>query len=263
MYLRRIGVGHLLFAASFAAIGAISLVARDFLLNQQPVPPHMPWRETLACISALLMLAPGIGMLFAATARRSALLLTGFVALWVVALQIPRVLAHPLVEASWLGAGEDSTLVAGGWLIYCAIAGREDGSVRAARILFGLALIPIGLSHFFYLKFAATLIPAWMPLREPLTCLGGAGHIAAGLAIALGVVPRLAATLEAIMESLFTIICWLSAVATAPANREDWVNLLISTALSAAAWALAASYGRRVEPTRLAVTESGAIAGSG
>src|SRR5690348_93973 len=94
MYLRRIGVGHLLFAASFAAIGAISLVARDFLLNQQPVPPHIPWRETLACISAVLMLVPGIGMLFAATAKRSSLILTGFVALWVLALQIPRVLAH-------------------------------------------------------------------------------------------------------------------------------------------------------------------------
>lgn len=261
MYWRKIGVGHLLFAVSFAAIGAISLVARAFLLNQQPVPPHIPWRETLACISAALMLVPGIGMLFATTARRSALILTGFVALWVLALQIPRVLAQPLVEASWLGIGEDSTLVAGGWLIYCAIAGRQDGSVRAARILFGLALLPIGLSHFFYLKFAASLLPAWMPLHEPLTCLGGAGHIAAGLAIAFGVVPRLAATLEATMEGLFTLICWLSAVVMAPSNREDWVNLLISTALSAAAAALAASYGRRVETTRLSVSEAGVAGG--
>ena len=262
MYLRRIGVGHLLFAASFAAIGAISLAARDFLLNQQPVPPHMPWRGTLACISAVLMLVPGIGMLFAATAKRSTLILTGFVALWVLALQLPRVLAHPLVEASWLGVGEDSTLVAGGWLIYCAVAGRDDGSARVARILFGLALVPIGLSHFFYLKFAATLIPAWMPLRQPLTGLGGAGHIVAGLAIAFGMLPRLAATMEAIMESLFTLICWLSAVAAAPGNREDWVNLLISTALSAAAWALAASYGSRIATPRFAVTGAGATAGS-
>ena len=262
MYLRRIGVGHLLFALSFALIGAISFVARAFLLNQQPVPPHIPWRETLACISAALLLVPGIGMLFPMTAKRSTLILTGFVALWVLALQLPRVLAQPLVEASWLGVGEDTTLVAGGWLIYCAIAGREDGSIRAARILFGLALVPIGLSHFFYLEFAASLIPAWMPLREPLTCLGGAGHIAAGLAIAFGVVPRLAATMEAAMESLFTIICWLSAVLTAPATRENWVNLLISTALSAAAWALAASYGKRVETAPLAVNGAGAPAGS-
>jgi hypothetical protein len=48
------------------------------------------------------------------------------------------------------------------------------------------------------------------------------------------------------MESLFTVICWLSAVIATPASREDWVNLCISTALSAAAWAVAESYGKRV-----------------
>jgi uncharacterized membrane protein len=252
MYLRRIGVGHLLFALSFAVIGAISLGARDFLLYQQPVPQGLPWRQILACISAALMLAPGVGLLFPSTARRSALILTAFVALWVMALQIPRALAHPLVEGNWLGVGEDSSLVAGGWLICCATAGRSDSSVRIARILFGLALVPIGLSHFVYLQDAVGLVPTWMPLRAPLTALGGAGHIAAGLAIAFGVVPRLAAMLEAIMESLFTLICWVSAVIATPANRQDWVNLCISTALSAAAWVVAESYGKRVETKRLA-----------
>ncbi len=243
-------MGQLFFGAGFAAIGAISLVARDFLLHQQPVPPGIPWRETLACISAALLLVPGAGLLLPTTAKRSAFILTAFVALWVVALQLPRALAHPLVEGNWLGVGEDCSLVGGGWLIYYAVAGRSDGSVRIARILFGVALIPIGLSHFIYLQGAATLVPTWMPLRVPLTALGGAGHIAAGLAIACGVVPRLAATLEAIMESLFTLICWLSAVVTTPASREDWVNLCISTALSAAAWAVAESYARRVDMTQ-------------
>lgn len=247
--MRKVGVGQLFFAVGFAVVGAISLVARDFLLNQQPVPAGIPWRETLACISAALMLLAGAGLLLPAAARQSALTLTAFVALWVVALQLPRALAHPLVEGNWLGVGEDSSLVAGGWLIYSALAGRTDGSVRLARILFGLALLPIGLSHFVYLQGAAGLVPGWMPLRVPLTALGGAGHIAAGLAIVFGVVPRLAATLEAIMESLFTVICWVSAVITTPASREDWVNLCISTALSAAAMAVAESYGRRLEAT--------------
>lgn len=255
VYLRKVGVGHLFFALSFAVIGAISLEARDFLLNQEPVPQGLPWRETLAIVSAVLMLVPGIGLLLPATAKRSALILTAFVALWVVALQIPHALAHPLVEGSWLGVGEDSSAMAGGWLIYCAIEGRSDASVRIARIVFGIALIPIGLSHFFYLQGAVGLVPTWMPLRAPLTCLGGAGHIAAGLAIAFGVVPRLAATSEAIMESLFTVICWVSAVIATPTDRMAWVNLCISTALSAAAWAVAESYGRSRETTRLPLTE--------
>ena len=244
MYLRRIGPGHLLFAVSFALIGAISLGLHDFVLNQQPVPKGIPWREGLACISALLMLLPGVGLLFPATARGSALTLTAFVTLWIVALWIPLVLAHPLVEGYWLGVGEDLTLVAGGWLIYSAVSRRSDVTVRIARVVFGLALVPIGLSHFFYLEAAARFIPAWMPFHVPLTVLAGAGHIAAGAAIACGVVPRLAAISEASMESLITLIVWVSAVVAMPGHRMSWVNLLISTAETAAAWVVAASFAR-------------------
>jgi uncharacterized membrane protein len=198
------------------------------------------------------MLVPGIGMLFPATVRRSTLILTAFVALWVVVLQIPRAVTHPLVEVNWLGVGEDSSIAAGGWLLYCAVAGRNDASVRIARILFGLALVPIGLSHFVYLKLAVGMVPTWVPLRSPLTLLAGVGHIAAGLAILCGVVPRLAATLEASMQSLITVICWVSAVVAAPTHRAQWVTLCISTTITAAAWAVAESYGRLAEIKRTA-----------
>jgi uncharacterized membrane protein len=242
--MRGLGVGHLLFALGFVVEGAIGLAAHEFLLSQQPVPDGLPWRGLLACISAALMLLPGVGLLLARTARVSALVLTAFMLFWVLVLQLPRAIAHPGNEAYWLGVGEVTTLTTGGWLIYCAIAARNDATVRIARTLFGLALIPIGLSHFVYLQSAVNLIPSWFPLRAPLTCISGAGHIMAGLAIVLGVVPRLAATLEAVMESLFTLICWVSAVVTTPTNRQDWVNLFISTALTGAGWAIADSYRR-------------------
>ena len=257
MYLRRVSIGHLLLASCFALIGAISLGLHDFLLNQQPVPKDIPWRETLACISAALLLLSGIGLLIPATAKQAALLLSGFVALWIVALWLPQALAHPLVEGNWLGVGEDMTLVTGGWLIYCAVSGRSERTLRVARVLFGLALLPIGLSHFFYLQGAAQLIPAWLPLRVPLTLLAGSGHIAAGLAIACGVVPRLAATLEGSMEGLITLIVWVSAVATKPGDQASWVNLLVSTAETAAAWVVAASYAGSV-PSLTARTNSSA-----
>src|SRR5579862_9596868 len=240
--MRRLGVGHFLFALGFAVEGAIGLGARDFLLSQQPIPDGLPWRELLACISAALMLLPGVGLLIARSARVAALVLTAFMLFWVLVLQLPRAIAHPDNEGYWLGVGEVTTLTTGGWLIYCAITAGNGRTIKLARTLFGVALIPIGLSHFFYLQGAANLIPSWFPLRVPLTCISGAGHIAAGLAIVCGVVPRLAATLEALMESLFTLICWVSAVVTTPTNRQDWVNLFISTALTGAGWALAESY---------------------
>lgn len=240
--MRVTGVGHLFLALGFAVVGAIGLGAQDFVLNQEPVPKDLPWREVLACINGAILLFAGLGLFVPRTAKASALALTAFVGLWVIALWIPRAVANPAIEGRWLGVGEDSTVVAGGWLIFCAIAGRNDWTVRAAQILFGVAIIPIGLSHFFYLQGAAALIPAWFPFHIPSTLLGGAGHIAAGLAILLGIVPRLAATLEAIMQSLFTLIVWVSAVAATPASREDWANLFISTVLTGAAWAVARSY---------------------
>jgi uncharacterized membrane protein YphA (DoxX/SURF4 family) len=142
----------------------------------------------------------------------------------------------------WLGAGEVTTLATGGWLVYCSLTSREDKTLHVARILFGVALVPIGLSHFVYLKLAADLIPTWFPLRVPLTAFTGAAHIAAGAAIVSGVLPRLAATLEAVMESGFTLIVWVSAVVAVPTDRQHWVDLFISTALTGAAWALAESY---------------------
>lgn len=81
-----------------------------------------------------------------------------------------------------------------------------------------------------------------MPFRAFLTYFTGFAHIAAGLAIATGFVPRLAATLEAVMESLFTLIVWGTAIVTAPVTLMNWVSFFASTALSAAAWVLARSY---------------------
>lgn len=222
--------------------GAIGLGARDFLLNQQPVAHGIPWREPLACASAAIMLLAGIGMLVPRSARISTLVLSGFTALWVLILHLPRTFAQPENVGLWLGVGEVTTLATGGWLIYCSLTSLGNTTVHVARMLFGIALVPIGLSHMVYLQPAADLIPTWFPLRVPLTAVTGVAHIAAGAAIVFGILPRLAATLEAVMESGFTLIVWVSAVVTAPTDRQHWVDLFISTALTGAAWALAESY---------------------
>ena len=241
-WMRTVGLGRPLFALGFAVVGAIGLGAHDFILNQEPVPQGIPWRETFACISGALLLLTGVGLLVTPLARLAAIVLTAFLLSWVLVLQVPRVLAQPLVEGNWLGVGEDGALVAGSWIIFCAISARSATTIRSARIVFGLALIPIGLSHFVYLQIGMGMIPPWVPFREFLTGFTGVAHILAGLAIALGIVPRLAAVLEAVMESLFTVIVWTSAVMSAPTHRDNWVNFFISTALAAAAWAVAESY---------------------
>ncbi len=248
--LRNIGVGQLLFALAFVVEGALALGTRDFLLGQQPVPQGLQWRQTLACLSGALMLLPGLGLLISPLSRLSARVLTAYFLLWLLVLQLPRAFLHPQNEGYWLGVGEVSTLVTGGWLIALSLSDGAERSVRIARAWFGVALVPIGLSHFVYFTGSqlvyfpgpSRLIPSYMPLRPFLTYATGFAHIAAGLAVAAGFIPRLAATLEATMESLFTLIVWGTAIAAAPESRMSWANFFASTALSAAAWVVARSY---------------------
>src|SRR5262249_43031954 len=157
------------------------------------------------------------------TARISTLLLSVYLFLWVVVLQLPRIAAHPGIELNWLGLGEDLSLATGGWVVFFAISRGNGWGFPAPPICFWLGLVPIGLSHFFYLAQSETFVPSWLPFHMSLSMLSGAGHIAAGIAIASGIVRRLAATLEAVMVSLITLIVWTSALAGAPTSRAHWV----------------------------------------
>jgi uncharacterized membrane protein len=157
----------------------------------------------------------------------------------------------PLVEVNWLGFGEIAVIVAGGWVLFAAErAGRKsynlgfatgERGLRIARLLFALALIPIGLSHFVYARETIGFVPAWLPFRGGWAYLTGAGHIAAGLGVLFGVVPRLAAMLEAGMIGVFTALVWVPLVVAAPTSQLPWTGFLISWTIGAAAWVVAGS----------------------
>ncbi|HEX3304294.1 MAG TPA: hypothetical protein VHR64_15515, partial [Thermomicrobiales bacterium] len=90
-----------MFAIGMAGLGILSLIYRDFALNWQPVPTWVPWRIPLALLSGAMLAAGGIGMLFRKTSQGAAALLTINVLVWLVLLEIPRVVASPAVEAMW------------------------------------------------------------------------------------------------------------------------------------------------------------------
>lgn len=246
------GLGRILFAVSVAALGALSIAFRDFALVWQLVPKTAPWHDALAVASGAILVAGGVALLIPRTARLAAFVLTGVLLLFELLLRLPHIVAQPLVEGNWYGLGETLTFVAGGWTIFSMLPARADefaaglGGVRAGQILFGLALLPIGLSHFYYLDLTAPLIPSWLPFHVPLAYLTGAAHIAAGAAILFGVLPRLAAALEAVMVSLFTLLVWVPTVAATPGTPSDWTELFVSLAVTGTAWAVAESL--RVQP---------------
>jgi len=249
--MRVTGPGHLLLAASMAGLGILSLIYRDYAMNWQPVPAWVPWHQVLASASGALLLLSGTGLLLKRPAVISALALTLFMLSWVVLLRLPPLLAAPSTELYWLGLGETLVLMAGCLSLYAGLRAEAGGTragvfvgasgQRIAMYVLAVALPPIGLSHFFYADATAQLVPSWLPLRHGWAYVTGAGHIAAGLAILLGIAPRLAAMLEAAMMSIFTLLIWVPKVVTDPTSRFNWTALCVSTALSACAAIVAQS----------------------
>lgn len=245
----RPGVGHCLFAGGLCAVGLLDLRFADFALNWQPAPADLPLRPLLACASGAALIACAAGTFVRPAARGAAAALAAVVLAWLALLEVPRVIRAPADVGVWLGFCETSMLVAGSWLLLARRSGAPSRLERAGRIVFGASLPPIGLSHFVYARSAVGLVPAWLPMRLGFVYLTGAGHIAAGAGLLLGVVPSAAATAEAAMLSCFVLLVHLPAVARAPTLRLPWTMLCVSTAFTGAAW-LAAEACRRAEPAR-------------
>jgi uncharacterized membrane protein len=238
------------FALGLIGLGVLSFVYADFAIQWQPVPAWIPGRAYLAYASGAVLVVSGGGLLSRRTSTLSSGVLLVYLLLWLLLLKLPHVVMAPLVEANWLGFGEIAVIVAAGLVLFAT--DREQGEssrlkfatgksgMRSAQLPFALALIPVGLSHFVYAPQTIGFVPAWLPLRPAWAYLGGAGHIAAGLGVLFGVVPRLAALLEAGMIGAFTVLVWLPLVVKTP-NQLNWTALLVSWTIGAAAWVVAGS----------------------
>ena len=244
---------RLFLGATMVGLGVLGLIYGDFALVWQRIPiAYLPGRRAVAYACAALELAGGLGLLSRRTARFSSDILFPYFVLWLVLLKLPEVVAAPLVEVTWLGFGEFAVLLAGGWILFVTYAGPWERShvrfaagahgVRSARLLFAVSLPMIGLSHFVYSAQTADFVPHWLPFRLGWAYLTGAGDIAAGLGVLFAVWPRLAATLEAWMLVVITVLVWGLGVVAAPTDRVQWTGFFISSAIASGAWAVAVSY---------------------
>jgi uncharacterized membrane protein len=247
-----LGLGHMLLAAVMIALGIRSLVVGDFASVWQRIPiAHLPAREFFVYACAVIELATGLGLLVRGTIRLSSCVLSVYLLLWAVLLKLPAVVFVPRMEATWLGLGEITVILAGSWILFAIHAGPwarnhvgfavGTRGVRWARLLFVLSLPTIGLSHFVYARETVAFIPAWIPWHLGWAYLTGAGSIATSLAVLFAVWPRLAAMLEAAMLSVITLLVWLPGVIATPGN-DSVTPFLMSTAIACGAWVVADSY---------------------
>ena len=255
-----------LFAIGLIGMGALALVYGDFALVWQPVASWFPARTALAYASGVLMVGCGACLFFRATAPWALRILLPYLVIWQM-LKFPAIVVAPKVEGVYLGFGELAVLLAGGWSLFARLAEFRpprwlswitgDRAVRVARFYFALWIIPIGLSHWIYLKPSVDLVPAWLPNKAFWAYLTGAGQIASGLGVLLGVFPRAAAWAEAIQISLYTLLIWLPAILLSNRNlgpsfanadrRLSFTAFFISWIIAAGAWAVAQNTPARNE----------------
>lgn len=236
-----------LFAIGLLGLGVLALIYGDFALVWQPVPAWLPARTALAYFSGVLMILLGAGLLIPASRLWSVRILFPYLIMWAL-LKLPDVVTKPGTEASWLGLGELTLLLSGGWTLFARL-GRipralplgflaGERGVRMARILFAVSIVPIGLSHLVYVDATVGFVPHWLPFRKGWAYLTGAGQIASGLGVFFNVLPRVAAWAEAGQITLYTLLVWLPALVTAP-TRLNWTAFFISWIFGAAACAVA------------------------
>ena len=250
--MRIASVGHAVFAATLVALGILGLIQGSFAPIWDSVPKGLPGREALAYVCAVISLACGLGLLWRRSAGMAARVLFVYLLLWLLAFKVRFIFTGPLVEGSYQTCGETAVMLAGAWVLYAAFApvwdrmhlafAVGDNGQRLARVLYGLALIAFGLSHFVYLNLTAPLVPVWLPAHTFWAYLTGAAYIAAGGAIIVNVCGRLAASLAALEMGLFTVLVWIPIIAAGSKDPGQWSETVLSWALTTAGWVVADSY---------------------
>ena len=249
--MRIASLGHALFAATMIALGVLGLIQHDFTVIWEPVAKGVPGRELLLYVCAFVLVICGAGLFLRRTAALSARVLLAYLLFWLLVFRLPGLFRSLGVDIYW-AACRTAVMVAAAWVLYAWFAedwdkrhvgfATGDTGLHIARALYGVALIPFGISHFQYLKFTASLVPKWLPGHMAWAALTGGAFIVAGVAILIGVYARLAAALSALQMGLFLLLVWIPVVARGSLTPFQWSETVVSWALAVAGWVVAESY---------------------
>jgi len=233
------------------AIGILGLFKANLTTVFQPLSEGGRANQALALVCAIICVACGVGLLWGSKALPAARVLLLYLLFCLLVFRVPGLLRGLPVDVYW-SLSHGGVLVAAAWVLYAWFAGawdREharfatgDNGLRIARALYGVAIIPFGIAHFQYLEHTASMVPSWLPGHVGWAYFTGAAFIAAGVAILIGVWPRLAAVLSAFEMGLFLALVWIPAMAKRSLNSFEWGEVLTTWVLAACAWVVADSY---------------------
>jgi uncharacterized membrane protein YphA (DoxX/SURF4 family) len=183
-----------------------------------------------------------------------------------VFLHVPSAFTDPeLLRSPWWIRTFESVALGGAALILAGMAGNPGNArlLRAGRIAFGVSLPVFGILHFIYPENVAALValsPARFPWPIFWAYLTGAGHVAAGIGIATGVMARWAAILAGFMYASWALTLHLPRIIDNPAtysgDRRELTSLFVCVAFWGAAWIVAGSLAADRKPALVTAAES-------
>ncbi len=202
--------------------------------------------STFGHAAVVIAVLAGLAMQWQRSAFLGALAFFVAYCLAIIIFHVPRGFAHPTVYVAWYGVFENLALVAAALIICTFYVRLKPESLerlsKISRIVFGVCPIYFGLSHHLYLANTVSMVPAWLPPGQTFWAYAtGAGHIAAGIAIIIGVYARPAAMMLAAMYGVFAILVHAPRIIMDSHTYMTWAENAINFALMGSAWVIAAS----------------------
>jgi uncharacterized membrane protein YphA (DoxX/SURF4 family) len=113
--------------------------------------------------------------------------------------------------------------------------------ILVSRIVFGISMVIFGWQHFMYAQFLVNLVQTWLPAHAFWIYFTGTAMMAAGAAIATGILARVAGISLGVMFALFFLTLHLPRVLAAIHNQDEITSMFVALAFSGISLVLAAS----------------------
>jgi uncharacterized membrane protein YphA (DoxX/SURF4 family) len=120
-------------------------------------------------------------------------------------------------------------------------AGANRKLILVSRIVFGVSMMIFGWQHFMYAQFLVGLVQKWLPFHAFWIYFTGTAMMAAGAAIATGILARVAGFWLGIMFALFFLTLHLPRVLAAIHNQDEITSMFVALAFSGISLILTAS----------------------
>ncbi len=224
-------IGRILFAGAMTAFG-MQYLFHTFLGGPAPGPPWGPGRPLWVYLMVVVLIGASTCIVTGKKVACAGTMLAIMLVVRGLLVYAPRLAANIHDPGPWTSGFE--LLAMGGAALVVAGTATELG-----RLLFASLLVVVGVQHFLYARFVATLVPAWIPGRLFWAYFVGVAFFAAATAIMSKRSAGLAATLLGLMFFLWVFVVHLPRVAAASHNGNEWTSAFVALAMCGGAWVVA------------------------